>query len=137
MDGRAELLIGSSTGTEFVLWKLQLPNGALKRIAGHDLLLDCQALAASPDGRSIVLITVKGDLIMMDGDGSHAHRFLSPPEEMSGPDGQDVHMVSRRKEAEIYLEPSILGGGLGRIQTPSHSAQLASWNLGVLRSMDV
>jgi DNA-binding winged helix-turn-helix (wHTH) protein/Tol biopolymer transport system component len=89
MDGSA-LLLGSSTGSEFALWKLQLPNGALQRIAGHDLLLECQAIAASPDGRSIVLITVKGDLIMMDGDGSHVRRFLSPPKEMSGPDGEDI-----------------------------------------------
>ena len=89
MDG-SSLLVASSTGNEFSLWRLQVPNGALQRIAGSNLLLGCQEIAASPDGRSIVLITVKGDLIMMDGDGSHAHRFLSPPQEMSETDGDDV-----------------------------------------------
>jgi Tol biopolymer transport system component len=69
---------------------LQVPSGALKRIAGHDLLNETQDIAASPNGQSIVLITVKGDLIMMDGDGSHVHRFLSPPKETSEPDGEDV-----------------------------------------------
>jgi len=88
-DGSA-LLVGSSTGSEFNLWKLQVPGGALKRIAGHDLLNETQDVAASPNGQSIVLITVKGDLIMMDADGSHVHRFLSPPKGMSEPDGEDV-----------------------------------------------
>ena len=89
VDGSA-LLVGSSTGSEFTLWKWQEPNGALKRIAGHELLNETQAIAPSPNGQSIVLITVKGDLIMMDGVGSGVHRFLSPPKEMSEPDGEDV-----------------------------------------------
>lgn len=87
-DGPA-LLVGSSTGSEFTLWKLQVPSGSLKRIAGHDLLNETQGVAASPNGQSIVLVTVKGDLIRMDGDGSHVHRFLSPPKEMSEPDAED------------------------------------------------
>ena len=90
VDGSA-LLVGSSTGSEFSLWKLQLPSGALQRIAGHDLLHDTEAIAASPDRHSIVLINShSGDLIMMDGDGSHVRRFLSPPKEISRPDGDDV-----------------------------------------------
>lgn len=89
VDGSA-LLVGSSTGSEFTLWKWQVPSGALKRIAGHELLNETQAIAPSPDGQTIVLITVKGELIMMDGDGSRVHRFLSPPKEMAEPDGEDI-----------------------------------------------
>ena len=88
-DGSA-LLVGSSNGSEFNLWKMQIPNGALQHIAGHDLLRDTQDVAASPDGHSIVLLTVKGDLIMMDGDGSHVRRFLSPPKEMGQVEGENI-----------------------------------------------
>lgn len=89
MDGAA-LLVGSSSGSEFNLWKLQFPSGAVKHIAGHELLNETDDIAASPDGESIVLITVKGDLIMMDGDGSHVHRLVSPPREMDQPEGDNV-----------------------------------------------
>jgi Tol biopolymer transport system component/DNA-binding winged helix-turn-helix (wHTH) protein len=88
-DGYA-LLVGSLTGNEFTLWKLQVPSGALKRLLpDNELLKETQGVAASPNGQSIVLVTVKGDLIMMDGDGAHVHRFLSPPKEMSEPDAED------------------------------------------------
>jgi DNA-binding winged helix-turn-helix (wHTH) protein/Tol biopolymer transport system component len=84
------LLIASNNGSEFELWKQQLPSGTMQRIAGHEQLKEFEGVALSPDGKSIAFITSKGEVIATAADGSNVRRLLSPPKDISEPYGGDI-----------------------------------------------
>jgi Tol biopolymer transport system component/DNA-binding winged helix-turn-helix (wHTH) protein len=116
------LLVGSNDGTNFSLWRMQVPGGSLRHIAGMDLLRFLNGGAASPDGQTIALITIKGDLILMNADGSHVHTLLSPPKEMPGadiawsPDGRKLRFTWNQR----YWEVAADGSGLHSIRPDWH-----------------
>jgi len=116
------LLVGSNDGTNFSLWRMQVPGGTLRHIAGMDLLRFVDAGGASPDGRTIALITIKGDLILMDGDGSHVRTLVSPPKEIPGgdvawsPDGRKLRFTWNQR----YWEVAADGSGLHPIRPDWH-----------------
>lgn len=116
------LLVGSNDGTNFSLWRMQVPGGTLRHIAGMDLLRFFNGGGASPDGRTIALITIKGDLILMDGDGSHVRTLVSPPKEIPGgdvawsPDGSKLRFTWNQR----YWEVAADGSGLHSIRPNWH-----------------
>jgi DNA-binding winged helix-turn-helix (wHTH) protein/WD40 repeat protein len=116
------LLVGSNDGTNFSLWRMQVPGGTLRHIAGMDLLRFVNGGGASPDGRTIALITIKGDLILMDGDGSHVRTLVSPPKEIPGgdvawsPDGRKLRFTWNQR----YWEVAADGSGLHSIRPNWH-----------------
>lgn len=122
------LLVFSNNGTEFSLWRMQVPGGTLRRIAGMGPLAgrdlrDINGEAASPDGRTIALITIKGDVILMDSDGSHIRTLVSPPKETLGadiawsPDGAKLRFTWDNR----YWEVAVDGSGLHSIKPNWHS----------------
>lgn len=125
LQGGSGLLIGTNSGTEYSLWKLQLPDGALRRITGDELvngrplLNDAMSVAVSPNGQSIVFITNEGALVVMNGDGSHLRQLLSPPK--GRPIGGDVTWSPDGKRLRFtwnhrYWEASADGSGLHAIR---------------------
>lgn len=117
------LLVGSNNGTEFSLWRMQVPGGTLRHIAGTDLAKIAQKVASSPDGRTLALITIKGDLILMDADGSHIRTLVSPPKETPGadiawsPDGTKLRFTWNQR----YWEVGTDGSGLHSIRPDWHA----------------
>lgn len=116
------LLVLSNNGTEFSLWQMQLPGGTLRRIAGMDLLKFVNDGVASPDGRTIAMTTSKGDLVLVDMDGSHIRTLMSPPKETFAanvawsPDGRKLRFTWDNR----YWEVAVDGSGLHPIRPNWH-----------------
>ena len=112
-DGSALLVTSMGAGG---LWSVQVPGGSLRHLT--DATIRCADW--SPDGKSIVYSTDKGDVSVMRSDGGEPHRILNA--QVSLPCSNDDHIVwspdskSIRFEADNKLwEISADGSGIHQL----------------------
>jgi Tol biopolymer transport system component/DNA-binding winged helix-turn-helix (wHTH) protein len=105
-DGSA-LLVASKNG----LWSLEMPGKSLRHLS--DATVRCADW--SPDGRSIVYNTDKGDISVMRSDGSESHRILdaqvfapcsNEDNLVWSPDGKKIRFAANNKLWEMATDGS-------------------------------
>jgi Tol biopolymer transport system component len=120
------MLVGSNSGDEYSLWRLQLPGGSLRKIIASDLLKDGVGLDVSPDGKWIALIEGRGDVILIGAtDGSVVHTLTAPPREVLRPIGGEVTWSPDGKKLRFtwnhrYWEIASDGSGLRPLDQDWH-----------------